>query len=192
MIKVGITGGIGSGKTTVAKIFEVLGIPVYYADEAAKRLMNEDVELKKKLQQEFGQDIYTNGILERATLANMVFNNPEKLKKLNNIVHPATIADADKWMRLQSSPCHQRSSIDFESGAQKDLDYVIGVYAPTAMRIRRAMTRDKITKEDVEARMNKQIDDTIKMRLCDFVITSDEQQLLILQVLAVHDKLCKM
>jgi len=193
MIKVGITGGIGSGKTTVAKIFEVLGIPVYYADGAAKLLMNEDVELKKKLQQEFGQDIYTNGILERATLAGMVFNNPEKLKKLNNIVHPATIADAYKWMRLQSSPyAIKEAALVFESGAQKDLDYVIGVYAPTAMRIRRVMARDKITKEAVEARMNKQINETVKMRLCDFVITNDEQQLLILQVLAVHDKLCKM
>src|ERR1700760_1185034 len=104
MLKVGLTGGIGSGKSTVAKVFEVLGIPVYYADDAAKRLMNEDEDLKKKLQLHFGEAIYTDGILNRSHLSSIVFNNPEKLQLLNSIVHPATIADAVDWMKQQTSP----------------------------------------------------------------------------------------
>lgn len=191
MLKVGITGGIGSGKTTVAKIFEVLGIPVYYADDAAKYLMDNDLPLREKIQKEFGDNTYKNEKLDRAYLAGIVFKDPAKLEKLNAIVHPATIADAEKWMGLQTAPyAIKEAALIFESDAQKNLDYVIGVYAPTAMRIRRTMARDNISKEAVEERMSKQIDESIKMKLCDFVIVNDEQQLLIPQVLQVHEKLC--
>ena len=192
MIKVGITGGIGSGKSTVAKIFEVLGIPVYYADDAAKYLMDNDVLLRESIQKEFGEDVYKNEKLDRAYLANIVFKNPAKLEKLNALVHPATIADAEKWMSQQIAPyAIKEAALIFESNAQKKLDYVIGVYAPTAMRIRRVMVRDKISKETVEQRMSNQIDESIKMKLCDFVIVNDEQQLVTPQVLEVHKKLCK-
>ena len=187
MLKVGITGGIGSGKSTVAHIFETLGIPVYYADDAAKKLMNENKELKQQVQQLFGEAAYTNGQLNRAFLSAQVFNNPEKLAMLNAVVHPVTIADAAKWMQQQTAAyAIKEAALIFESGAQENLDKVIGVFAPKAIRIKRVMDRDGITREEVLSRMNKQINETIKMRLCDYVITNDEQQLLIPQVLAVH------
>ncbi|MEI9956763.1 MAG: dephospho-CoA kinase [Ferruginibacter sp.] len=190
MIKIGITGGIGSGKSTVAKVFEVLGIPVYYADDAGKRLMNENVELKEQVKKLFGEDAYKNDLLDRKYLAEIVFKSPEKLALLNSIVHPATIVDAENWMLRQTTHyAIKEAAIIFESGAQEFLDYVIGVYAPAPLRIQRTMHRDGITRDEVIARMDKQLDETIKMRLCDFVIVNDEQQLLIPQVVALHQKL---
>lgn len=190
MLKIGITGGIGCGKTTVAKVFEVLGIPVYYADDAAKRLMNEDEKLKQKIKTQFGESIYTNGILNRKQLANIVFNAPEKLEILNQLIHPATIKDADKWMHNQTSAYTlKEAALIFESGAQQNLDYVIGVTAPAPLRIQRTMQRDAVTREEVVARMDKQMNDVIKMKLCDFIITNDEQEMLLPQVLELHQKL---
>ncbi len=187
MIKVGITGGIGSGKSTIAQVFETLGVPVYYADAAAKRLMNENEVLKKQLQQAFGEDIYKDGILDRTHLATIVFQDPHKLQLLNSLVHPATIADAANWMQLQKTPyAIKEAALIFESGAQKHLDYVIGVYAPVALRIQRVMERDHTTRQAVQTRMARQMDENIKMKLCEFVITNDEQELVIPQVLAVH------
>ena len=190
MIKVGITGGIGSGKTTVAKIFEVLGIPVYYADDAAKRLMIEDIVLKEKIEQAFGKDTYDNGILNRAKLSSLVFNNPEKLALLNSIVHPATIADADKWMQQQTTPyVLKEAALIFESGSNKMLDKVIGVFTSAEQRIQRVMQRDNISEEAVKTRMNKQMNENEKMRLCDYVINNDENELVIPQVLKIHELL---
>ena len=190
MLKIGITGGIGSGKSTVAKLFEVLGIPVYYADNAAKQLMNENETLKQQVQKEFGNEAYTNGKVNRKYIADIVFANPEKLELLNSLVHPVTLQDAEEWMNKQDAPYTiKEAALIFESGAQEQLDYVIGVYAPTPLRIQRTMQRDNISREEVMARMNKQIDETIKMRLCDFVITNDEQQMVIPQVIELHQKL---
>jgi dephospho-CoA kinase len=190
MLKIGITGGIGSGKSTVAKVFETLGVPVFYADDAAKELMNTDATLKEKIITAFGTASYTEGLLNRQYISSLIFNNPEKLALLNSIVHPATIENAERWMQQQTTAyAIKEAALIFESGAQLMLDYVIGVSAPTALRIQRTMNRDNITKEEVLSRMNKQIDETIKMRLCDFVITNDEQELLIPQVIAVHEKI---
>lgn len=190
MLKIGITGGIGSGKSTVAKLFEVLGIPVYAADEAGRRLMNENEIVKKKVKELFGEAAYTNETLNRKYLADIVFNNEEQLARLNAIVHPATLKDADDWMNSQHSPyAIKEAAILFESGAHEHLDYVIGVSAPAPLRIRRAMQRDNVTREQVIVRMNRQIDETIKMRLCDFIIYNDGEQLVIPQVLALHQKL---
>lgn len=189
MLKIGLTGGIGSGKSTVAKLFEVLGVPVYYADEAAKRLMNEDEELKEKIQQQFGKETYNNGKLNPAYLSSIVFNDAEKLALLNSLVHPVTINDVAKWMQQQTAPyIIKEAALIFESGSQELLDKVIGVYAPAPLRILRAMKRDNVTKEEILARMNKQIDEEIKMRLCDYVIKNDEQEMLIPQVLELHKK----
>ena len=190
MIRIGLTGGIGSGKSTVAKVFEVLGIPVYYADDAAKKLMNEDEELKEKIKKEFGESIYKEEKLDRKKLADIVFTSPEKLNLLNALVHPATLKDAEKWMQEQTSHyCIKEAALIFESGAHEHLDYVIGVTAPAPLRILRTMQRDGITKEEVFARMEKQMDETIKMKLCDFVIQNDEQEMILPQVLALHEKL---
>ena len=187
VLRIGLTGGIGSGKTTVAKIFEVLGIPVYYADAAAKRLMNEDEELKKIIIDHFGKDSYSNGKLNRSYIASIVFNNKEKLELLNSLTHPATIRDANNWMQKQKSPyVIKEAALIFESGSAEHLDYVIGVFTPAPLRIQRTMDRDKLTREEVLQRMSKQIDEEIKMRLCDFVLINDEQQLLIPQVLELH------
>lgn len=190
MLKIGITGGIGSGKSTVANLFEVLGIPVYNADLAAKRLMNEDVALKEKIKQQFGDDVYKNEKLDNKYLAQIVFSSEEKLHLLNSMVHPATINDANAWMLQQSTPYTlKEAALLFESGAAELLDYVIGVTAPAPLRLQRVMQRDNSSREEVMARMNKQMDEEIKMKLCNFIITNDEQQLLIPQVLALHETL---
>ncbi len=190
MLRIGLTGGIGSGKSTVAKVFETLGVPVYYADDAAKRIMNEDGELKQKIKQQFGEAVYTDGKLNRKALAEIVFNDPGKLNQLNAITHPATIADAESWMKKQTTPyAIKEAALIFESGAQEFLDYVIGVTAPAPLRIQRTMHRDGITKEEVTARISKQMDESIKMKLCDFVVKNDEQEMLLPQVIALHNHL---
>lgn len=193
MLKIGLTGGIGSGKSTVAKVFEVLGIPVYYADNAAKQLMNKDENLKEKITKQFGNQVYTDGKLNRTYLSEIVFNNPEKLALLNSLVHPAILKDAERWMQQQTTPyAIKEAALIFESGAQQHLDYVIGVTAPAPLRIHRTMQRDAITREEVVARMDKQMDDTIKMKLCHFIIKNDEQEMLLPQVIALHEKLLKL
>ncbi|MEP6746387.1 MAG: dephospho-CoA kinase [Bacteroidota bacterium] len=192
-IRVGITGGMGSGKSIVSAIFETLGIPVYQADDAAKRLMNEDEKVKEQLIACFGDVVYVKGALNRSHLAAEVFNDTEKLTLLNSIVHPATIIDGEKWMQQQISPyAIKEAAIIFESGSQKYLDYIIGVYAPVTLRIYRSMKRSNLSREEVTARMNQQMDDAIKMKLCDIVITNDEQQALIPQVLKVHQTIIEM
>jgi len=190
MLRIGLTGGIGSGKSTVARIFEVLGIPVYYADEAARRLMNEDEGLKAQIIAAFGPQSYSNGVLNRAFLAAEVFNAKEKLERLNALVHPITIADSQQWMQRQTTPyAIKEAALIFESGTQRYLDYVIGVSAPVSLRILRTTRRDKSAKEKVEAVINRQLDESIKMKLCDFVITNDEQQAVLPQVMELHKKL---
>jgi dephospho-CoA kinase len=191
-LRIGLTGGIGSGKSTVARIFEVLGIPVYYADLEAKRIMNEDEMLKDQIIQHFGKESYPEGELNNKYLASIVFNNREKLDLLNSLVHPATIRDSERWMKQQTAPyAIKEAALIFESHSQEYLDYVIGVSAPAPLRILRTMQRDNIGREAVLARMEKQIQETIKMRLCDFIVYNDEQQLLIPQVLALHQELVK-
>lgn len=189
-LRIGLTGGIGSGKSTVAKVFEVLGVPLYYADDAARSIMNNDPELREQIIAHFGADMYDHGILNRKKMGAIVFNDPEKLKLINSLVHPATIRDGERWMDRQTAPyAIKEAAIIFESGTQSQLDYVIGVSAPDALRIHRTMQRDKITREEVITRMNKQIKQTIKMMLCDFVIVNDEQNAVIPQVMQLHEQL---
>ncbi|MBL7748205.1 MAG: dephospho-CoA kinase, partial [Chitinophagaceae bacterium] len=172
MLKIGLTGGIGSGKTTVARVFETLGIPVYYADDAAKRLMNTDDELKAGVISHFGEAAYVNGELDRKYLAGIVFNNKEKLDLLNSLTHPVTIRDAEDWMNRQTSPyAIKEAALLFESGAAEKLDYIIGVYAPQHTRIKRVMQRDDLSTDEVLKRISRQIDEEMKMKLCNFVIT---------------------
>ena len=188
MLRIGLTGGIGSGKSTVARIFDVLGIPVYDADAASKRLMLENKALKSQIINAFGDESYQNGQLNRAYLASRVFNDPVQLALLNSLVHPATINDAEQWMKRQNAPyLIKEAALIFESGAQKHLDFVIGVQAPWPLRLQRAMQRDNMSSDQVKARMNMQMDEAMKMRLCDHVIINNELQPLIPQVLVLHE-----
>jgi dephospho-CoA kinase len=193
MLKIGLTGGMGSGKTIVSKIFSVLGIPIFYADDIAKTIMNEDEGLKQSIMNLFGSEAYINNQLNRKYIASIVFNDKYKLDRLNALVHPVTIAAADKWMREQTTAyVIKEAALMFEAGAAAHLDYVIGVYAPQHLRLQRVMHRDSASREDVLARMNRQLDETIKMKLCDFVIVNDEQQAVLSQVLSVHQKFLTM
>lgn len=193
VLKIGLTGGIGSGKTTVAKIFELLEVPVYYADEASKRLYHSNRELKTSLINHFGEEVYSGDQLNRSKLAAIVFNDPSKLEILNNLVHPLTIKDAEEWMQQQTAPyIVKEAALLFEAGSASGLDYIIGVSAPQHLRIKRVMDRDDITREEVLSRMQRQMDEEIKILLCDFVIKNDEQELVIPQVLALHEKFLEM
>jgi dephospho-CoA kinase len=189
MLRIGLTGGIGSGKTTVAKVFETLGIPVYYADDRAKLLMNTNEELKSAIIKQFGKEAYREGNLDRKNLAGIVFNDKEKLALLNSLVHPVTILDAEEWMKKQNSAyVIKEAALLFESGAAEKLDYVIGVYAPQHIRVKRVMERDHIPVEEIMNRITRQIDEEMKMKLCDFVIINNDQQLVIPRVLELHKK----
>ncbi|MFI5133780.1 MAG: dephospho-CoA kinase [Chitinophagales bacterium] len=190
VLRVGLTGGIGSGKSTVVQLFEVLGISVYYADDAAKQLMNADASLKTAIRKNFGEETYKNDELDSQYLASIVFNDPGKLELLNSLVHPVTISDAEQWIKKQKTPyIIKEAALLFESGAAEQLDYVIGVYAPEDLRIKRAMDRDGVSREEVMKRLSRQMDEETKMKRCDFIIANDEQQLIIPQVLELHNKL---
>ena len=190
VLRVGLTGGIGSGKSTIAQIFEVLGIPVYYADISAKKLMNENADLRSSITNIFGEQAYTNNILDRKYISSIVFSDPAKLQQLNALVHPATKKDGEAWMQEQTSPyaIHEAALI-FEAKVSDRLDLVIGVSSPIELRIKRAMERDKVSREEVLKRMEQQLDEEVKMSKCNFVLINDELQLLIPQVLTLHEKL---
>ena len=190
VLKVGLTGGIGSGKSTVAQLFEVLGIPVYYADTEAKKLMNENTGLKQAIIENFGKEAYTNEVLNRKYMSSIVFSDPLKLELLNSIVHPATRKDGENWMHRQKTvyAIHEAALI-FEAKVSDRLDYVIGVSSPKELRIKRAMERDNVARDEILMRMSKQLDEKIKMSKCDFVLINDEEHLLIPQVLELHEKL---
>ena len=187
MYCVGLTGGSGSGKSTVARILETLGIPVYYADDAAKTIMNTDAGLRQQIIQHFGEASYAEGQLQRKYLADIVFNEPEKLALLNSLIHPVTIRHSEQWFRRQSAPYAVReAALLFESGASENLEFIIGVYAPKQLRMQRVIKRDGLTTEEIQKRMNRQINEEMKMKLCDAVIRNDEQQLMIPQVMEIH------
>ncbi len=189
VLRIGLTGGIGSGKSVVAKVFETLGIPVYYADDEAKMLMNTNAGLKAAIIKNFGERSYTNGELNRKYIASIVFNDEKKLELLNSLTHPATIRDAEEWIKQQTSAyIIKEAALLFESGAGKILDYVIGVYAPLPIRIKRVIARDGVTEEEIMKRIMRQMDEEEKMKRCDFVITNDEQELVIPQVLELDKK----
>lgn len=188
MLKIGITGGIGSGKSIVAKVFEHLDIPVYNADTAAKSLMENDPGLRASITELFGTEAYLNGTLNRSFISSLVFKDPSLLAALNALVHPVTIQYGNEWMNRQSAPyVIKEAALIFESGTQDELDYVIGVYAPQALRIHRVMQRDTVTREQVLQRMANQLDESLKMKLCDFVVINDDQQLVLPQVLKLHN-----
>jgi dephospho-CoA kinase len=192
MLRVGLTGGIGSGKSMVAGIFGVLGIPVSSADESARSILNDDEDLKRQIIAHFGSGAYSGGLLNRSWMAGQVFSDKDKLGLLNSLVHPATIRAGERWMEEQSGKAPyaiREAALIFESRSAQMLDYVIGVYAPAALRIQRTMDRDHISREEVMKRMNSQISEDIKMKLSDFVIANDGQRAVLPQVLELHERL---
>lgn len=191
-LKVGITGGIGSGKSVVAKIFSILGIPIYYADDRAKWLMAYDKELSEQIKKEFGAESYLpDGSVNRTFLATKVFADPEKVKKINSLVHPAVGLDFLKWAESQTAPyVLKEAALIFETGGQKSLDYVINVSSPLKIRIARTLMRDPHrSEEQVNQIINQQMPDEEKNELADFVIKNTDNKLLIPQVLSIHEKL---
>lgn len=168
---IGLTGGIGSGKSTIAKYFKSKGIPVYIADTEAKKIMDTDLIIGK-IVDTFGIEVLQEEKINRSKLSALVFNHPEKLEKLNQIIHPAVKSHFENWVKMhhQHSFLIKEAAILFESGSYKDCDKIILVTAPKDIRIERVMNRDGISKEDVEARMRNQWTDKQKIPFCDFII----------------------
>jgi len=192
VLKIGLTGGIGSGKSTVAGIFKVLGIPVFDADANTRQLMETDVSLQSGIVNLFGDKAFENGRLNRKWIADIVFNDPFQLEKLNALVHPAAIRAGEQWANQQNAAyVIKEAALFFEAGSTEGMDYIIGVFAPQHIRINRVMKRDGITRDEVLSRMKRQIQEEIKMRLCDFVILNDDQHPVIPQVLQLHEQFLK-
>jgi dephospho-CoA kinase len=188
---IGLTGGIGAGKTTVAQVFKTLGIPVFNADEVAKELMQTSPVIKEQLLTTFGEKVFTaTGELDKTYLAGIVFKDAYQLELLNAIVHPVTIQAAKDWAAIQTTPyVIKEAALIFESAAAEGLTGVIGVSAPINLRIQRVMQRDACTKIEVEQRMHHQISDTIKLKLCDWVIENNDQDLIVPQVLKIQESI---
>jgi dephospho-CoA kinase len=193
MLKIGLTGGLGSGKSTVAALFELLAIPVYYADSRAKELMENDAEIISEIKQLFGEESYVHGKLNRNHVAALLFKDPKLTNKINALVHPKTIADANSWLESKKAKGHpfaiKEAALIFESNAQQYLDYVIGVSCPLDLRIQRALKRDNVDQQQIADRISRQMDEDEKMNRCDFILKNDEQELLIPQVVQLHDQL---
>jgi dephospho-CoA kinase len=191
MIKVGITGGIGSGKSTVCKVFTVLGVPVFYADSTAKQLMNSDLQLREQLIHLFGPAVYLPDLtIDRKYLAGIVFSDTSLLEKLNSIVHPAVRKAFDDWcLKQNASYIIHEAAILFESGFYKMMDKTIMVYTDEHERIERVVKRDKISTEMVIQRMNNQWKDEEKIKLADYVIGNNDRELIIPQIVEIDKKL---
>lgn len=190
MIKVGLTGGIGSGKSTVAKMFIDLGVPVYFSDDNAKRLMTTSKVVKRKLIKEFGEETFVNGVLNRPYLANIIFNNKAKLQAINAIVHPSVGNSFKRWVGKQKSNyVIQENAILFESNKQGNFDIIITVTAPTDIRINRVVERDGVTKQQVLDRINNQLPDSEKIKQSNFTVENIALPETKEQVKAIHQKI---
>lgn len=187
-LKVGITGGIGSGKSYVAHIFQALGVPFYNADKEAKELMNTSAAIRKELIEAFGDAVYDkNNLLDRPYLSSLVFKDSNQLARLNSIVHPVVIEHGKQWAEQQYFAYSlKEAALLFESGSYKSLDYTVLITAPEHVRIARVMARDNATEEQVIDRINKQMPDKEKIELADFVIINDGDQPLLPQILKLH------
>ncbi len=191
-LHVGITGGIGSGKTLVCKLFATLGIPVYYADDRAKEILQNDGNIITAVKELLGDEAYLpDGTLNRRFIASQVFDDAGLLAQYNAIIHPAVIRDADDWMRRHDSATYvlKEAALLFESGSYKTVDKIICITAPEALRIARVRLRDNVSEQEVRQRMNNQWSDASRIALSDFVIHNDGTAMLIPQVVEIHRQL---
>jgi len=189
MLKIGITGNIGSGKSTVARVFELLGVKVFYADAEAKKVMMADELLIEEIKTAFGAEAYAiNGELNRKYIAGIVFENEEDLKKLNALVHPAVFRAFDEWAKAFTNEPYviKEAAVLFESGSYQFCDKTLLVSAPLEMRLKRVMERDHISRAEVEAREARQFIEERKKELADYILHNDDTQLVIPQILELH------
>jgi dephospho-CoA kinase len=190
MLKVAITGGIGSGKSLVCQVFKTLGIPIFDADAVSNQLVEHDAALKTAIIELFGKEAYRNNIYNRKYIASIVFSQAEMLKALNSIIHPKAIEAAKQWFEKQHSPyAIKEAAILFESNAEKDIDIIIGVTAPEQVRIERVMQRTGYSKEEVIKRMQQQMPDEEKMAKCNYVIQNNNTDAILPQILQIHQQL---
>jgi dephospho-CoA kinase len=191
MIKVGVTGGIGSGKSYVSKVFEQMGIPVFYADIVAKNITTSSVDVIQEIKNEFGNEAYNDQVLNRVYLAKIVFKDPEKLEKLNKIIHPAVKTEFVKWCNSFPHKPYviEEAAILFESGSYKQMDRTIVVSAPEALRIKRVTKRDKLSEQEVHNRMKNQWPTEKIEGLADFIINNDGKHLLLPQIIEIDKTL---
>ena len=191
MLRLGITGGIGSGKTLVCSIFQQLGVPVYNADTRAKWLINNHTELKTKLIKQFGEATFKDGLYNTAHISSIVFGNPTQLALLNAIIHPAVFEDWKQFCELhQTAPLViKEAAIMLETDSKYTVDKIALVYAPLALRMQRVMQRDQISEADLLKKINAQMAEEEKLKLADYVIVNDGEQSLVEQVLKLHQQL---
>lgn len=194
-IKLGITGGIGSGKSVVSRLLEVMGIPVYQTDDAAKRLMRDDLRIRAELTALLGDGAYQDGGLNKPLLASYIFGHPDHARQVNGIVHPRVREDFRQWAQTQTQGGHSlvgmESALIYETGFQTEVDAVVMVYAPREVRIARAMRRDGASREAVKQRVDSQLDDEEKRLRADFVLVNDDETPLIPQVLDLISSLSR-
>jgi len=190
MLRIGLTGGIGSGKTLVGKVFSLLNIPIFSADEQAKKLYREEY-LREELKKRFGEGLYKNNLLDKQKLANIIFNDRHALNELNQLVHPLVWEKFNKWCNnyLQIPYVVHEAAILLESGGKQRMDKVVYVKAPEKMRLNRIRQRDDLTEQEIKQRMKYQMNENEKERLCDHLIVNDDSMLVIPQVIKIHEHL---
>lgn len=191
-LTLGVTGGIGSGKTSVCRVFDVLGVPVFSADREAQEIMKTDNVIIEKINSIAGKDLYINGSLNRKELATIIFNDNTLLGKVNSVVHPAVSDRFRNWVLEQTTPyVIMEAAILFESGASNYVDKIATVIAPVEQRVERVILRNKLSREEVLERMRNQMDDTTRMKLSDFIISNSENDMIIPAILKIHDDILK-
>ncbi len=192
-LKLGITGGIGSGKSTVCKVFAVLGIPVFSADDEAKRIQENDRALQERISTIAGKDLFPGGRLDRSEMARLIFSDRSLLQKVNSVVHPAVFQSFEEWMKNQNSPYSiMEAAILFESGAFRMMDRVATVVTPFEERIGRLVAGNRFTREQIIERMKNQADDESRIAGSDFIIFNSENDMVIPAVLGIHGEMLKL
>jgi dephospho-CoA kinase len=191
--RLGVTGGIGSGKTTVCRIFRVLGVPVFVADNVARDLMEDDPEIRAAINLIAGMDLYASGSLNRKELARLIFNRPELLRRVNAAVHPAVLRHFDEWASVSDAPyVIMEAAILFESGADNLVDRVVTISAPVEERIARVMGRNDLTREEVIRRINNQLEDEEREEQSYYILNNADNEMIIPEILKIHEDMLRL